>query len=300
MFAAQVGKPRRRALDTTFAELFEQWYANAAPGWALTKQRHTRSVINVHLTPRFGDLAVGDLTTQDIDVFYSYLRDHGGRNGRGLADGTVHRIHGVLRRSLTQAVRWGWVWTDPAEHACPPVAVKREIFSPPPGAVAQLLATTYETPGLHTFFRLAASTGARRGQVCTLRWNDLDLDRNAVSFSCSLAEGPKGGLEIVPTKNRKRNRVEVDDATIDEVRRHRAVVEAQAIAAGVELAPDTYVFARDGEGTAAYRSQSSRRASLTTASRPDSTCTPMPYLAETVTPLTASPRFSGAPRLTAL
>ena len=67
------------------------------------------------------------------------LRSHGGHDGGGLSDGTVHRIHGVLRRALTQAVRWEWVWTNPAEHACPTVARRREIFSPPPHAVAKLL-----------------------------------------------------------------------------------------------------------------------------------------------------------------
>ena len=54
VFAAQVARPRRQALDTTFGELFEQWYATAAPGWAVNTQRQTLSVIKVHLVPRFG------------------------------------------------------------------------------------------------------------------------------------------------------------------------------------------------------------------------------------------------------
>ena len=158
-----------------------------------------------------------------------------------------------MRRAFTQAVRWEWVWTNPAEHACPPVERRREIFSPPPAAVARLLAATHETPGLHAFFRVAVSTGARRGQVCALRWTDLDLERNTVSFARSLAEGPKGGVQIVATKNGKRNRVEVDDATMDEVRRYRAEVEARAAAAGVELLPNAYVFAREVEGVSPWR-----------------------------------------------
>lgn len=40
-FAAQVRYPRRRALDTTMGELFDQWYANASPGWAANTVRHT-------------------------------------------------------------------------------------------------------------------------------------------------------------------------------------------------------------------------------------------------------------------
>jgi len=80
----------------------------------------------------------------------------------------------VLRRVLTQAVRWEWVWTNPAEHACPWVARRREMFSPPPAAVARLLAATREMPGLHACFRVVVSTGAGRSHVCALWWTDLD------------------------------------------------------------------------------------------------------------------------------
>jgi len=61
-------------LDTTFGELFEQWYATAAPAWTHNTQRQTLSVIKVHLVPRFGHLAVGQLTTADIDASYADLR----------------------------------------------------------------------------------------------------------------------------------------------------------------------------------------------------------------------------------
>jgi hypothetical protein len=94
-FATQVSYPRRRALDTTMGELFDQWYASASPGWAANTVRHTHSVIRVHLRPRFGDLPLGQVTTADIDDFYAELRSHGGRDQRPLADGTVRRIHGV-------------------------------------------------------------------------------------------------------------------------------------------------------------------------------------------------------------
>ena len=252
VFATQVAKPLRQRWIRRSVSCSSR-YASATPRWAVDTQRQTFSVIKVHLIPRFGHLRVGDLTTAGIDAFYADLRSHGGRDGGGLSDGTVHRIHGVLSRALTQAVRWEWVWTNPARHACPPVAHRREIFSPPPHAVAKLLTATQETPGLHSFFRLAVSTGARRGQLCALRWTDLDFERNTVSFARSLAEGPEGGVQIVPTKNHKRNRVEVDDATMAQVRRHRDHVDERAAAAGVELLPDAYVFAREADGASPWR-----------------------------------------------
>jgi integrase len=252
LLVGQVEYPRRRALDTTLRELFERWYARASPGWAPNTRRQTRSVIRVHLVPRFGDLPVGELVTVEIDEFYADLRAYGGRNGRSLTDGTVRRVHGVLHRALAQAVRWEWVWTNPAEHASPPVVEHREMFSPPPEAVARMLAATYETAGLHAYFRLSVSSGARRGQMCGLRWHDVDLVCGAVSFRRSIAEGIEG-LVVVPTKNRRRNRVEIDDDTVAGLRRHRDVAERRATAAGTRLVPRGYVFARDPEGTSPWR-----------------------------------------------
>ena len=44
----------------------------------------------------------------------------GGRNGDPLTPGTVHRIHVVLHRALAQALRWEWLWVNPAASASPP------------------------------------------------------------------------------------------------------------------------------------------------------------------------------------
>ncbi len=229
-------------------ELFDQWLTVASPGCAANTVRHTYSVVNVHLQPRFGHLPVGKVTTADIDAFYAELRSGAGRDGRRLADGTVRRIHGVLHRALAQAVRWEWIWTSPAEHASPPLVDQREIHSPAPEAVARLFPTARPTPGLELIFRTAAVTGARRGQVCGLRWVDVDLARRAISFVRALAEGRSGGVVVVPTKNRRRNRVALDLPTTEMVAAHLRQAQDRAGAADVELPGDVYVFARDPLG----------------------------------------------------
>ena len=41
----------------------------------------------------------------------------GGVSGQPLKPGTVQRVHVVLRAALAQAMRWDWIWDNPAEHA---------------------------------------------------------------------------------------------------------------------------------------------------------------------------------------
>jgi len=85
-----------------------------------------------------------------------------------------------------------------------------------------------------------------------LRWTALDLDYNTVRVARDVAEGPKCGVQIVPTKNGKRNRVEVDDATMDEVGRHRDEPQTAA-AAGFALVRNAYVFAHEVERSSPWR-----------------------------------------------
>ena len=111
-----VGRGPGAAARTTVGELLERWFAIAETGWAPTTNRQTRSVLDRYLHPHLGARIVADLTSADIDDLYVCLRRSGGIGGKQLQSGTLARIHVVLRSSLGQAMRWGWIW-DPAERA---------------------------------------------------------------------------------------------------------------------------------------------------------------------------------------
>ena len=167
-FTAEAGRGRFRS--GTVGELLDRWVATASPGWAASTERETCSIVGCHLRPRLGHLPVAKLTTADIDDFYAHLRRAGGRDGRPLAPGTVHRIHVVLHRALAQAVRWEWLWLNPASTASPPRVPPAEIRSPSVADVATLLrAARLRDKALYVFLRVAVSTGARRGQILALR-----------------------------------------------------------------------------------------------------------------------------------
>ncbi len=192
------------------AELLTQWTEAASPGWAATTRRETKSLIDRHLIPCLGHLAIAKLTTAGIDDFYGHLLRRGGKDERPLAPGTVQRTHVVLHRALAQAVRWNWTWVNPASQSSPPRAEPPEIRPPSPEAVTNLLSyVTLRDRAFHLFLVLAATTGARRGELLALRWTDVDLVTNTVSFQRSLVEGA-GGPVLASTKTRRSHRVALD------------------------------------------------------------------------------------------
>jgi hypothetical protein len=205
---AEVGHARLRS--GSVGELLERWFAAASPNWAATTTAQTRSIIDCHLAPDLGHIRVDKLTTADIDDLYSHLLRSGGHHGRPLGAGTVHRIHVVLHRALAQAVRWEWIWVNPASSASPPRVPPAEVHPPDPAQVADLLAFVQErSPALFVFLRLAVSTGARRSQLLALRWGDVDFHHGALSFTRAAVTGADG-VELRPTKTHRTYRVEID------------------------------------------------------------------------------------------
>jgi integrase len=217
----EVGHARLRS--GSVAELMERWFAAASPNWAATTT--ARSIIDCHLIPDLGHIPVEKLTTADIDDFYSHLLRGGGRDGRPLGRGTVHRIHVVLHRALAQAVRWEWVWLNPASSASPPRVPPAEVHPPDPAQVAHLLAFVQNrSPALFVFLRLAVSTGPRRSQLLALRWRDVDFDHGALAFTRAAVAG-RGSVELQPTKTHRTYRVEIDHGTLAVLAYYRARVE---------------------------------------------------------------------------
>lgn len=244
--AEEAGYARLRA--GKLSDLFDAWFKAASPGWARTTVSHTRSVIDCYLKPHLGHLHVAKLITEDIDDFYGHLLRAGGRRDQPLAPGTVARVHGVLHRALAQAVRWEWIWLNPASNASPPRVPPAEIRPPSPWQVVRLLeAVREDDPALFCFLRLAASTGARRGQLLALRWEAVHWEAGAIAFTRALIQGPNGP-ELRPTKTHRTHRADLDRGTLEVLRSHRARAETRASADGVNLADDSFVFSSEPDG----------------------------------------------------
>ena len=243
---AEAGRTRIRA--GTLADLLDQWIEAASPGWSASTVSHTRSIVECHLKPHLGHLDLAKLTTADIDDFYAHLLRAAGRDDRPLAPGTVARVHGVLHRALAQAVRWDWIWLNPASNATPPRVAAAEVHPPTPGHVVALLEwARREDPPLFCYLRLAVSTGARRSQLLGLRWADVDEERAAIAFTRALVEGPDGP-ELRSTKTHRTYRVELDAETLAVLVAHRNWARTRARDVGAQLTASAFVFSSRPDG----------------------------------------------------
>jgi integrase len=135
--------------------------------------------IRVHLGPALGDIPIDRLRALDLDRLYDRLSTE-----RGLRPATVQKIHSTARGALRQAVRWGLVSKNVAVDASPPSVRRTEIRVPSPDEVNKLLVEATEP--FATLLRLAVATGMRRGELCALRWSDVDLHSATIRVRAGL------------------------------------------------------------------------------------------------------------------
>ncbi len=111
---------------------------------------------------------------------------------------------------------------------------------PDPADVARLIAHADETNApVGCFLRLAATSGARRGELCALRWKHVDLDKGALLIQRSIVENGKGELVEKDTKTHAARRLRLDAGTVERLREHRAEREGTAPSSAGSCTPTT-------------------------------------------------------------
>ena len=120
----------------------------------------------------------------------------------------------------------GQAGTPPSGSAA---AERRRRFPNRHGSVAR--------PGLGTFVWCAMTLGARRGELCALRWRNVDLANNVVTLRHAIAVGPDRQLVERSTRTHQQRRVVLDDETVQVLADHRRLWQERVRALGVELSP---------------------------------------------------------------
>jgi integrase len=161
---------------------------------------------------------------------------------------TVRQVHAILRRALGQAARWGWLPANPAALASPPRPGPADVRPPTPEEVSRLLAVAYQAdPDFAVLLWLAATTGARRGELCALRWSNVDVAVGELVIVRNLIVRA-GQLVEKDTKTHAARRIALSDDSIALLAEHQQRCADRAQACGAQLADQAYVSSFDPAG----------------------------------------------------
>lgn len=151
--------------------------------------RMYRSYVDKDIAPAFGArLLLRDLRRAHVAGLIKALQD----SGRGAV--TIKRIHATLSSALTDAVQDGLIAENVAAGARLPRVEKGKIKVWEPGDAGRFLdaATDHRMGAL---FEVAILSGMRRGELCGLRWSDVDLASRRLVVRVQLVQVGKKVVE---------------------------------------------------------------------------------------------------------
>jgi integrase len=206
------------------------------------------TLARAYIVPRIGGVQLNALDAPALNRLYGDLLTGGKRNGSPLSTTTVHGVHVTISRALKDAVRWGKLSRNVASLADPPQPgrAERPIWS---ADELRTFEAAVSGDRLYAMWRLAMTTGLRRGELAGLHWSDLDLDAKRLRVSGARIVVGYAVLDETPKSKSSARVIGLDEATVQALRAHRRQQLEERMAWGAAWTDSGLVFSReDGTG----------------------------------------------------
>jgi integrase len=198
--------------------------------------------------PALGGIRLAKLSTADVQRFINDL------TARGMKPNTVRLAIAPLRAALREAVRLGRLVKSPCDHVTMPRLERAERRVLGPSEAQQLLAVCEDDDAWGPLIITLLMTGVRPGELCALRWADLDGSTLRVQRALSYTAD---GWVVCDTKTSgSRRAIVLGDLEQRALARQRKRQAAQRLQAGTDWQDNDLMFA-----TATGRAQDARNVS---------------------------------------
>jgi integrase len=230
--------------NLTLGEYLDRWLSDAVRG-TVRESTYSRDkyLVTNHVKPSIGRVKLKNLNARLLQSLYRERLDS------GLSSSTVQKIHHVLHKALTQAMRWDLIPRNPADSVMAPTPTPKEMHPLSVLETRQLLEAA-RRDRLEALYVLAIHTGMRRGELLALKWADVDLDLATVRVRRTLTRGEDGRGYVMgaATKNGKGRHVRLTTHAVEALKRHRARQAKEKLKVSSLYQEQGLVFAGTGGG----------------------------------------------------
>lgn len=182
-----------------FRDLATVFLSARASHIAQTTYALYRRNLTLHILPVVGDLRIDAVRCEHVEEVLTSASNHSRtkKHGNKLADAALRNIWSAISMCLQYAVRNDWLARNVAARVQPPQRTPREPIMFSPEMLKRILdaLVNSEVEGPAVF---ALGTGARRGEICALRWSDIDLQHSTFAVSRSAANVGRDIIYKVP------------------------------------------------------------------------------------------------------
>lgn len=265
--ARDSGSTRRAGENWTVEDWLTHWVESiAAPFVRDNTLAGYRVAVYRHLVPGLGRHRLAKLRPEHLERFYIRMLKSPTKSGALTKPATVHQAHRTLRTALNEAVRRGYLSSNPAAFAKAPRVAESDVEPYTVKEVQRLLHSAIEVRN-SARWAIALALGLRQGETLGLKWSDVDLEARALvirrsrlrpkwAHGCQSPCGKKYAghcphrrplrPETDETKSRAGRRViGVPDALCQLLKQHRVQQDRERLRAGQLWKDGGWLFATE-------------------------------------------------------
>ncbi len=174
--------------EITFGEILHLWMENnriRLKGGTINKYQQ---IIDTQIIKELGNVKISEINSVIINTFLNNKLSHGRRDGKGaLSPSYVRSIMLVINAAINYAVQ---------EQYCSPL--KSPILKPKEEKCELIILSLKDQQKLETFMfenltptnagvYISLYTGLRIGEICALRWNDINFENKVLRIRHTIA-----------------------------------------------------------------------------------------------------------------
>jgi integrase len=174
--------------------------------------------------------------------FTKAFKEH--RRAEKLKGNTVLHYHTFLSSVFEKAVRWQMLPENPCARVDPPRAGEIETQFLDEKGVAGLLDALPDAPVQYsTLVQMALLTGCRRGELCGLRWADINFAAATLSIERGVDSVPgHGQVFVTPKTKRSRRCIKLSTDAVQLLQDYRRWQTAEKIKVGSQWVRQVEIF----------------------------------------------------------
>lgn len=231
----------------TTRELLEEHWLPAMASRELrgSSMAQYRLAVRAWLVPNIGGVVVSSLTPKIVNGLIVTLKTTRSSAGRdGLSPRTVQLAIGVLKSACAWAVRNELLMRNPVAAIAQPRADRPEMQAWGVDE-ARLFLEKINGDRLAWAWTLALTRGLRRGELCGLKWSDVDLERGTLHVNRARVTVEGKAVDSLPKTSAGRRSVPLDAALVAILRAHKALQGRERLAAGQAYDDGGYLCANE-------------------------------------------------------
>ena len=235
--------PKRPTMD----KVFETWLALLDNGGYSFKHIHeSKRIYRTVWQPKLGQMLVSDITVHDINNILAPLRQD--RSAR-----TLRKLVSALSAPLQEATKTGYIDFNPARRVSLGKVTPSQVdMMTPEEGTAIINYIEERNVVVAEVCRFLRVSGMRRGEVCALCWDSVELDGDSPYVQVKAGVEQIGG--IVATKTMVKTdagyrRIPLSEGMVKRFKKWRLAREAFAADHEMELMPNAFIFSLLPDGS---------------------------------------------------